>query len=65
MRHRHLPTRPVLELKARALWQPVIELPNSDHVVFVTQHFGLRCQEHRDMYVEDFSFSPVKTVRYQ
>ena len=34
---------------------------------FLTQHFGLRdCQEHHDMFVQDFSFSKdVEYVTYE
>ena len=55
----------------RAPWQPVTEVLNSDDVCFFfTQHFGLRgCQEHHDMFVEDFSFSKddngVEYVTYE
>ena len=39
-------------------------------LLFITQHFGLRgCQEHHDMFVEDFSFSKddngVEYVKYE
>ena len=39
-------------------------------LLFIPQHFGLRgCQEHHDMFVEDFSFSKddngVEYVKYE
>ena len=51
----------------RTPWQPDTEVLNSDDV---TQNFGLRgCQEHHDMFMEDFSFSKddngVEYVTYE
>ena len=42
----------------RSAWKPFSSVTDTDHVVLAHPALGLRgCQEHHDMYIEDFAFS--------